>query len=56
MSGFNYGRVLNIPEFQVCQVFAYASFFYKVLNMSEYDCKMAYGRVLNMLGQRLTGF
>ena len=25
MSGYNYGRVLDIPGFRVCQVSAYAS-------------------------------
>ena len=32
MSGYNYGRVLNIPGFPVCQVSAYAS----VAEGSEY--------------------
>ena len=36
--GCNYGRVLNIPGFQVCQVSAYASVLniHKVLNIPEY--------------------
>ena len=32
MSGYNYGKVLNIPGFPVCQVSAYAS----VAEGSEY--------------------
>ena len=30
--------------------------FHKLLNMSEYGWIMPYGRVLNMGGQRFTGF
>ena len=33
VSGYKYGRVLNIPGFQVCQVFAYAS----IIQGSEYN-------------------
>ena len=51
-SGCNYGRVLNIPGFRVCQVSAYAS----GVQGFEYGWIMPYGRVLNMPGQHFTGF
>ena len=52
VSGSDYRRVLNIPGFWVCWVLAYAS----VAQDSEYAWIMPCGRVLNMLGQRFTGF
>ena len=50
--GCNYGRALNIPGFQVCQVSAYEC----VAQGSEYGWIMPCGRVLNMHGQRFEGF
>ena len=51
MSGYNYGRVLNILGFRVCQVSAYAS----VAQGSEYGWMMPCSRVVNISGQRFTG-
>ena len=53
--GCNYGKVLNIPGFLVCQVSAYASIA-KVLDMPEYGWIMPYITVLNMHDQYFTGF
>ena len=50
--GGNYGGVLNVPGFLVCQVSAYA----RVAQSSEYSWIMSCGRVLNMSGQRFTVF
>ena len=50
--GCNYGRVLNIPGLRVCQVSAYTS----VVQGFECGWIMPNGRVLNMPGQRFTGF
>ena len=45
----NYGRVLNIPGFRVCQVSAYV----RVSQCSEYGWIMFCGRVLNIPGPRI---
>ena len=48
----NYERVLNVPEFQVFKISAYA----RVAQGSEYEWIMPYSRDLNMPGQHFTGF
>ena len=52
----NYGKVLNILEFRVCQVSAYASVAQGSEYMIKYGWIMPSDRVLNMPGQHLTGF
>ena len=54
-SGCNYERVLNIPGFRASR-FLRMEALHKVSNMPEYGWIMPYGRVLNMPGQRFTGF
>ena len=58
--GYNYGRILNILGFRICQVSAYAC----ITQCSEYAWIWlnnawinisGYGRVLNMSGQSFTG-
>ena len=55
------GQDAITEEFWIFQDFEYASLlhmkaFHKVLNMLEYGWITPYGRILNMPGQRFTGF
>ena len=54
-SGCNYGRVLDVPGFRLCQASAYMQALHKVLNMPEYDWIIPQGRALNMPGQPFMG-
>ena len=54
-SGCDYGRALDIPGFEYAR-FLRMQALHKVLNMPEYGWIMPHDRVLNMPGQRFTGF
>ena len=54
-SGCIYEKVLIFQDSKYAR-FLRMQALHKVLNMPEYDWKMSYGRVLNMLGQCFTRF